>query len=159
MRLALLIGLALTTPLSHAADSLQTCLDTAITQDAMNACARRELEKADRELDRIYRELERRYKDDPAFIGRLRTAERAWVAFRNAQFAMKFPHGDELSYYGSVFPMCQGLYLQELTNDRVTMLKEWLKGTEGDDVCSGSLKSSEELGRTKNSISPGFKER
>lgn len=159
MRVALLVALALTTPSSHAADSLQTCLDTAMTQDAMNACARRELEKADRQLDRIYRELERRYKDDPAFIRRLRAAERAWVAFRNAQFDMKFPHRAELNYYGSVFPMCQGLYLQELTSDRVAMLKEWLKGTEGDDVCSGSLKSPEELGRTKRSNSQASRAR
>jgi uncharacterized protein YecT (DUF1311 family) len=155
MRIKLLLALALTTPLCDAADTLQRCLDTAMTQDAMNTCAQRDLERADKELNRIYRELQVRYKDDPAFIGRLRTAQTAWIKFRDAQLDMKFPpHPEESNYYGSVFPMCEMLYLQELESDRITMLKEWLKGSGDGDVCSGSLKSPEELGRAKRSRAP-----
>lgn len=150
MRIKLFLVLALATSLCDAANSLDRCLDTAMTQDAMNMCAQSEFEKIDKELNRIYGELQIRYKDDPEFIGRLRTAQKAWVKFRDAQLDMKFPpHPEEPNYYGSVFPMCGMLYLQELTSDRVAMLKEWLKGSDDGDVCSGSLKSPGELGRPK----------
>jgi uncharacterized protein YecT (DUF1311 family) len=152
MQVKLLLVLTLATSFCHAEDTLQRCLGTAMTQDAMNMCAKSEFDKIDKDLNRIYRELQVRYKDDSAFIERLRIAQKAWVMFRNAQLNLKFPpHPEELNYYGSVFPMCQRLYLQELTSDRVATLKEWLKGDDGGDVCSGSLKSREELERVKES--------
>jgi uncharacterized protein YecT (DUF1311 family) len=150
-----LLALALATPCCHAADALQRCLDTAMTQYAMNTCARRELDKADRELSRIYRELQIRYRDDADFIGRLKIAQQAWLKFRDAQLAMKFPpHRGEPYYYGSVLPMCDGLYLQQLTSDRIAMLKEWLTGSDDGDVCAGSLKSAGELRRPNKSGTP-----
>src|SRR5438874_12344456 len=58
MRIKLLLVLALATPFCHAANSLGRCLDTAMTQDAMNMCAQSEFEKIDKELNRLYGELQ-----------------------------------------------------------------------------------------------------
>jgi uncharacterized protein YecT (DUF1311 family) len=121
-----------------------------MTQDVMNSCARHEIETSDAELNRVYRELQIRYKDDPDFLMKLRAAQTAWIKFRDAQLEMKFPpHPKEPYYYGSVFPMCSMLYLHQLTSDRLDTLKDWLAGSSDGDVCVGSVKLSEELGRKK----------
>lgn len=146
MRLKLLIVFAFATSVALAEDTLQTCLNTAMTQPAMNSCARHELDKADAELNRIYRQLQARYNDDAAFVTQLRASQAAWIKFRDAQMKMKFPpHPSEPYYYGSVFPMCSMLYVQRLTEDRTATLKEWLGGSAEGEVCSGSTKSLDEL--------------
>jgi uncharacterized protein YecT (DUF1311 family) len=145
--------LAFATSCAFAKDTLQGCLDTAMTQPAMNNCAHRDLARAEAELNRLYRELEVRYKDDQVFIKRLRAAQSAWLKFRDAQLEMKFPpRPGEPYYYGSIFPMCSMLYLQQLTDDRVATLKEWLAGSSDGDVCSGSTKSADELKESKRSL-------
>lgn len=146
MRLTLWIVMALAMPVAFAEDTLQSCLNTAMTQGAMTNCAERDLNKADAQLNRLYRELQLRYKDDPEFVKRLQIAQAAWLRFRDAQLAMRFPpHPSEPYYYGSVLPMCSMLEVQQLTDDRVTTLKEWLAGSSEGDVCSGAMKSAEEL--------------
>lgn len=146
MRLTLLIVVALAMPVAFAEDTLQRCLNTAMTQDAMTRCAEHDLNNADAELNRLYRELQLRYKDDPAFIKQLRAAQSAWLRCRDAQLAMRFPpHPRQPYYYGSVLPMCSMLEVRQLTDDRITTLKEWLAGSSEGDVRSGSMKSSEEM--------------
>jgi uncharacterized protein YecT (DUF1311 family) len=150
MRIPLLVLLALSMSSAAAQDRLQRCLNTAMGQGAMNVCAQREIEASDAELNRVYRELQVRYEDDPDFLKKLRTAQSAWIKFRDAQLEMKFPpHPKEPYYYGSVFPMCSALYLHQLTSDRLDTLKEWLAGSSDSDVCVGSVKSPEELGHKK----------
>jgi hypothetical protein len=52
---------------------------------------------------------------------------------------VKFPDR-EAGSYGSVHPMCWSLYKEELTRERLNVLKTWLDGTEEGDVCSGTVK-------------------
>lgn len=151
MRLKLMIMLVFVTSAAGAADALQSCMDKAMTQPAMNSCAQRELDRTDAELNRLYRELQSRYKDDLAFTKRLQIAQSAWIKFRDAQLEMMFPpHPNEPYYYGSVYPMCSMQYAQQLTSDREVTLKQWLTGSEEGDVCTGSVKPSSELRRNKN---------
>ncbi|HEY2915399.1 MAG TPA: lysozyme inhibitor LprI family protein, partial [Candidatus Angelobacter sp.] len=91
-----------------------------------------------RELNATYQGILKKYADDPAFIGRLRTAQRAWLKFRDAQLQMKFPPSNQV---GSVAPMCHALYKAELTQARTRELKIWLDGIEEGDVCAGSVKT------------------
>jgi uncharacterized protein YecT (DUF1311 family) len=112
------------------------------TQVELNDCANAELEKADDELNRIYQKILAKYKGDVVFLGKFREAQRAWLKFRDAQFEARFPYAGtsrERSEYGSVFPMCAGLYKAELTRSRVEELRQWLDGVEEGDACSGSL--------------------
>lgn len=103
----------------------------------------RQAGKADRQanktLDSVYHQIIKQYKADTAFIQNLKLAERAWIKFRDAQFKMKYPDRPA-GYYGSILPMCESNYLEELTEQRMKTLKEWLNGAEQGDACCGSVR-------------------
>lgn len=112
------------------------------TQLELNACASGMYKEEDARLNRVYEEILKKFKDDPVFIKKFREAQRAWLKFRDAQFEAMFPQilDSRGQYnYGSVFPMCAGLYKAKLTHSRVEELQLWLDGTEEGDVCSGSV--------------------
>jgi uncharacterized protein YecT (DUF1311 family) len=124
------------------------CYDTAQTQTGLNECAGADLAKADRELNRTYQLILEKYAKDSLFLQRLEQAQRAWLAFRDAEIEMKYPGANarELTArYGTVYPMCFASYKAELTEQRTRELSAWLKGIEEGDVCSGSVKTPEEL--------------
>jgi len=108
------------------------------TQLEMNTNAKTEFEKADNALNQIYLKLLKGYKNDSAFIRSLKESQLQWVKYRDAQVKMKYPSSRDT--YGSVLPMCQGNYLEELTINRIKELKPWIDGVEEGDACSGSIK-------------------
>jgi uncharacterized protein YecT (DUF1311 family) len=114
------------------------CVDTPQTQSDLNNSAGKDNANAERELNATYQGILKKYADDPAFIGRLRTAQRAWLKFRDAQLEMRFPPSD---LAGSAEPMCYASYKAELTQARTRELKVWLDGIEEGDVCAGTIKT------------------
>jgi uncharacterized protein YecT (DUF1311 family) len=91
------------------------------SQQEMNAQARKDFEKADAELNEVYRSVIAGLPDEIA-VDLLRKAQRAWVAFRDAD---ALSHSDEMRD-GSAAPLL--LYGQKtrLTKDRVKYLRERL---------------------------------
>ena len=139
-RSALACCVSLLLPLIARAQEPQgSCFDKATTQLESNECAGKEYEKADAELNRVYKAILEKYKADPLFLEKLRAAQRAWLAYRDAEIAAKYPHADEPRYYGSIFPMCDALYRAQLTQERTRKLREWLDGGEEGDACGGSV--------------------
>jgi len=112
------------------------------TQGEMNQDAASEFKAADNELNAIYQQILEDYADDEAFIANLKEAQRCWIAFRDAQMKMKYPDR-EPGYYGSIQPMCEAMYLAELTQDRIKALKVWVEGVEEGDMCAGTVKVKE----------------
>jgi len=115
---------------------------SAQTQGEMNQDAASEFKAADKELNAIYQQILEDYADDEAFIANLKEAQRCWIAFRDAQMKMKYPDR-EPGYYGSIQPMCEAMYLAELTQDRIKALKVWIEGVEEGDMCAGTVKVKE----------------
>lgn len=107
------------------------------TQAEMNEEANKNYKKADKELNNVYNAILREYKADTLFIKNFKKAQRIWVQFRDAQMDAKYPHPNE---YGSIFPTCYYMELQELTNERTKQIRIWLTGIEEGDLCSGSVK-------------------
>ena len=95
---------------------------------------------ADKELNQVYQEVLRLYADDQAFVKKFRTAQQAWLKFRDAHLEALFPASDKGSEYGSVYPMCSGNVLAELTKARTAQLRAWVAGVEEGEVCAGSIK-------------------
>lgn len=93
--------------------------------------------KADNKLNSVFKKILVEYKEDSLFIKNLKTTQKIWIQFRDAEMKMKFPDTGE---YGSVLPMCWSMYKEQLTRDRIKTLKEWIDGTEEGDVCKGSTK-------------------
>jgi uncharacterized protein YecT (DUF1311 family) len=109
------------------------------TQLEMNEAEHQKYLKADKELNQVYKQILSEYRSDTAFIQSLKTSQRLWVQFRDAEMKMMYPDR-EPSYYGSIHPMCWAIYKTELTNDRIKKLRKWLNGQEEGDSCSPSIR-------------------
>ncbi len=96
------------------------------TQLELNACAGEEYAAADAELNATWRELLTALQGQETAIARLRTAQRAWVAFRDADVAAQFPVAegeDPRMMYGSMYPMALNGALTKLTRARTAELR------------------------------------
>ncbi|HEY9784875.1 MAG TPA: lysozyme inhibitor LprI family protein [Candidatus Obscuribacterales bacterium] len=110
--------------------------DPYATQLDMNEGAAADYNKADQELNRVYKQILSKHKANKIFIDKFIKAEQAWVAFRDAQLAARFPLPRE--NYGSMYLMCKYIELTILTNDRIKQLKPWIAGVKEGDGCTGS---------------------
>ncbi len=114
-------------------------LARAQTQGEMNAATAGEFEAADTQLNSIYQQILSDYADDEAFIASLKEAQRCWITFRDAQLKMKYPDR-EPGYYGSILPLCEAMYLAELTQERIKALQVWIEGVQEGDGCAGTVR-------------------
>jgi uncharacterized protein YecT (DUF1311 family) len=105
-----------------------------------DACA--QYKKADQALHATYAKVLKDYAKDPQFLARLKQAQRAWIAFRDAHLAARFPKPDKQAEYGSSYLMCRCTVLSELTEHREKELKTWADGIPEGDVCNGSVKTA-----------------
>ena len=108
------------------------------TQAELNTMQYDSYKKTDKKLNEMYQAILKEYKSDTEFIKNLRTSQRIWITFRDAEVKVKYPDRED-GYYGSIHPLCVSLYLEELTLDRISTLNLWLKGSEEGDACSGSI--------------------
>ncbi|MET0535285.1 MAG: lysozyme inhibitor LprI family protein [Steroidobacter sp.] len=126
---ALFVALA-----AMAADSSPRC-NPAGTQAQMNTCATNELAEADRQLNATYQSLLKKYADDAAFIQKLRAAQRAWVAFRDAELDATYwcMEPNPAACWGSLLPQRYASYKSKLTSERTERLRRLLaKGPPAD---------------------------
>jgi uncharacterized protein YecT (DUF1311 family) len=118
------------------------CMDSAQSQAAMNECASNSLGAADKELNQVYQQVLRKYAKDTVFVAKLKAAQKAWLAFRDAELEARYPANDKSLEYGSVYPMCANNDLEAMTRQRTEALRAWLKGAEEGDVCAGSYRNN-----------------
>ena len=109
------------------------------TQWEMNDQACEKAKAADKELNRVYQQVLREYADKKQFIANFKKAQRAWLAFRDAEYNAEYP-GEPDYQWGSVRPMCDCFWMEGFTKNRVDGLRVWLKGIEEGEVCSDSYK-------------------
>lgn len=95
----------------------------------LNACARDDFAKADGELNQAYQSLIKKDADDKLFISKLRLAQRAWLAFRDADLEARFAcaEDDVRICWGSIYPMLFLYRKAELTRERTMHLQQILK--------------------------------
>jgi uncharacterized protein YecT (DUF1311 family) len=110
------------------------CWDRAMTQFAMDVCASKNAHDADAAMNVVYEQLLKRAPDAEA-RKKLESAQNAWLAYRKAELAAKYPADDKMKY-GTVYPMCFDLDIVTMTNARTAELKELLVTREGN-VCAG----------------------
>ena len=117
----------LMSPAAHAND----CMEDAENQAAMTQCAGQAYQASDAELNRLFHEIRQRLGDDADKWRLLRGAERAWIAFRDAEctFSASGVAG------GSAYPMVYELCLDDLTQKRIEELRQYLRCEEGDLSC------------------------
>jgi uncharacterized protein YecT (DUF1311 family) len=107
------------------------------SQAEINASACDAVKKADAELNAVYTAILKKNAEDKRFLDKLKAAQRAWIAFRDAEMGARYPAQDK-SEYGSAFNLCWCNALADLTRRRTTDLKLWRDGIPEGDVCVGS---------------------
>ncbi|MGE6786558.1 lysozyme inhibitor LprI family protein [Ensifer adhaerens] len=97
----------------------------------MNACAAKALKASDAELNALYKQIQGRLEDDEDTTKLLVAAQRAWIAYRNAEcdFASSGVAG------GSIEPMITLQCRDDRTKKRVADFKTYLSCEEGDLSC------------------------
>jgi uncharacterized protein YecT (DUF1311 family) len=90
-----------------------------------------DFQKADKTLNDTFRQVEHRLSDDADGKSRLVHAQRAWIAFRDAECTFQSSGDDG----GSVAPTVVAACKATLTADRNQQLKAYLNCQEGDLAC------------------------
>ena len=101
------------------------------SQNGLNQCADAAYKKADGALNGVYKEITRRLKDDAETTKLLVAAQRAWIAFRDAECAFS----SSANAGGSIYPMVYAGCLKRLTEARTNELRACLKGGDVDTEC------------------------
>jgi uncharacterized protein YecT (DUF1311 family) len=97
------------------------------TQAEMNACASAEAGRADEELNHVYAQVLAEAAGVTDAIPKVKTAERAWIGFRDAYIAASYPAKDKAAEYGSMYALDVELLRAKLTRQQITALKDLLK--------------------------------
>jgi len=119
-------------PIASWADDEIKCNDSG-NQLELNACASDNFAKADKELNQAYQSLIKKEAGDPLFISKLRLAQKAWLAFRDADLEARFAcsENDVRACWGSMYPMSFLFRQAELTRERTRQLQQILKDGRG----------------------------
>jgi uncharacterized protein YecT (DUF1311 family) len=92
--------------------------NNAMTQSAMNICADQDYRAADAKLNAAYSRLIAA-QDDAGFKAKLRTAQRAWISFRDTECTYETADNEG----GSIHPLVYAVCLTRLTKERTKALE------------------------------------
>ncbi len=126
-----LLAISMACALGTAASASANDCENAMDQMTMNECADLAFKKTDSQLNAVYQTIERRLKSGAQPQKLLIAAERAWIAFRDAEctFTASAVAG------GSMQPMVYSGCLDQMTKKRIDDLKGFLQCEEGDLSC------------------------
>jgi uncharacterized protein YecT (DUF1311 family) len=117
----------------HESAQSHACNEKAKTQTEINACASDEAARADAELNEVYRKVLAEAGKQEEAVAKIKAAERAWIAYRDAYMDAMYPAKNKQAEYGSIYPMEADLLRAKLTQRQVTALKELLQQYSGDE--------------------------
>jgi uncharacterized protein YecT (DUF1311 family) len=109
------------------------------TQQDINQTECIKFHKSDSLLNAIYSKVLSEYSKDTVFLLKFKKAQKNWKLLRDSDLNAMYPDTTPM-FYGSVFPMCRCIFLNNRTEERIKYLKQWLDKTEEGNVCSGSIK-------------------
>jgi uncharacterized protein YecT (DUF1311 family) len=114
---------------SPASAQMNACA-SAQTQSAMNICADQQYKKDDAALNQVYGKL--KAKLNASDQAALQAAEKAWIAYRDAECAFETSG----TAGGSIHPMVLSMCLDEKTLVHTAELNRQLNCKEGDPSCA-----------------------
>ncbi|RIY02782.1 DUF1311 domain-containing protein [Aureimonas flava] len=101
------------------------------TQTALTHCAAADADAADETLNALYGQVRERLADDRGGLDLLRDAQRAWIAYRDAECAFRA----SAVQGGSAQPMVEAQCLADTSRARSADLRGYLACEEGDMSC------------------------
>jgi uncharacterized protein YecT (DUF1311 family) len=97
-------------------------------QMEMNQCAADDYAAADKKLNATWKKLMAKFEGDKTATAKLKAAQKAWIAFRDAEIAAQFAcdDGDVRVCWGSMYPMLVNGELQAMTETRTERLQKYI---------------------------------
>ncbi|TPI33612.1 lysozyme inhibitor LprI family protein [Mesorhizobium sp. B3-2-1] len=135
----ILLSTCLVVLAASAAARAQECDRSDDGQQMMNICAGEDYQAADARLNKAYQDLIG--SDDADGRKLLQAAQRAWIAFRDAECT----HSTAASQGGSIHAMEVSQCLTRLTNARIKQLAASAHCEEGDAGCASAGEDSDEV--------------
>ncbi len=127
--------------LAQNSEQYRACNDKAKTQGEMNACASEEAARVDAQLNDAYRKLLSQAASQQEAVAKIKAAERAWIAYRDAYMDAMYPAKDKQAEYGSIYPMEADLLRAKLTQQQVAALRELLQQYSGAEQSGAAVES------------------
>ncbi|HEX4822820.1 MAG TPA: lysozyme inhibitor LprI family protein [Candidatus Polarisedimenticolaceae bacterium] len=106
-----------------------------LTQVGLHEAADKDLKAAEAQLTSLLKALEAKGSGKADSLTKLRSAQDAWVKYRDAQLLAEWPHPDR-GEYGSVYPMCFLTERTRLTKARIVEVRSMLSPKEGEACAS-----------------------
>ena len=127
LAILLLVGISAEGVFAQNSKAYAVCSNGAKTQAEMNECASAEASRADKELNQVYVEVLAKAASVPESAVKVKTAEEAWIVFRDAYIEATYPAKDKATEYGSMYPLEVELLRAKLTRQQISTLKDLLK--------------------------------
>lgn len=127
LRIAVVLCFVSMATFAQDSDAYRRCADQARTQAEMYGCTNDEAKRLDTELNRIYRELLSKASSQSDAVEKIKGAEKAWQAYRDAYIDAVYPAANKQAEYGSMYPMDAGLVRIRLMQEHLSDLKKLLK--------------------------------
>jgi len=127
--------------LAQDSERYRACNEKAKTQAEINACASGEAARVDAELNDVYRKLLSKAESEPEAVAKIKAAERAWIAYRDAYIDAMYPAKDKQAEYGSSYPTEINLLRAKLTQQQVAALRELLRQYKGAEQSGATVES------------------
>jgi uncharacterized protein YecT (DUF1311 family) len=108
-------------------ETYRACSGKANTQGEMTACASEEAARVDAKLNTTYRALLSKVASQPEAVAKIKAAEKAWIAYRDAYVEATYPAKDKATEYGSMYPLDVALLRAKLTQRQVSALEDMLR--------------------------------
>jgi len=110
------------------------------TQNDLTAEGCAKYKMADEELNKTYYAVRDQYAGDKLFLAKLKDAQKAWLAYRDAHIKELYPAENPQVEYGSMYSMCVCGELEWMTRERIHQLRRWIEGGKEGDACAGSIR-------------------
>jgi uncharacterized protein YecT (DUF1311 family) len=126
---AILFFVSLTSTPSFCQNSKEyrACNEKAKTPGEMNACAHEEAARVEAKLDAVYAKVLSRAESDPVGLAKIKTAEKDWIAYRDAYISAMFPAAHKVTEYGAMYPMKVDLLRAKMTHQQIAALNRLLQ--------------------------------
>jgi uncharacterized protein YecT (DUF1311 family) len=105
----------------------RACSGKANTQSEMTACASDEAARVDAKLNTTYRALLAKVASQPEALAKIKAAQRAWIAYRDAYIEATYPAKDRATEYGSIYPLEVTLLRAKVTQRQLAALEDMLQ--------------------------------
>ena len=127
LAVAVLLAASSLSCLAQESAEYRACNEKAVAQPELNACADAEAKRMDAELNKVYQQVLAGAKDDADATAKIKAAERAWVAYRDAYLEAMYPAKDKQAEYGSMYLMEVALLRAKLTRQQIAALKDLMQ--------------------------------